>query len=329
MIPLDKPMPYRYYHRRNRKTKSRDSAGGIAIPDQALLSYYAYRLFGAVMPLVPPRIGYAFFTCLGDLAYAMSKASRENVLDNLRHVLGTQADKTRLEQVARQVFRNQARNYYDLFRVASLSAAQIERLVTIHGLQHIDGALSAGKGLIVVSAHFGNLDVVVQAFALRHYPITVIAEHLQPEKLYQYVVSLRASKGIKIIPVDSFLRPLFKALRNNEIVGLAADRNLTETGTVVEFFGAPALLPDGHVRLALRTGAKLAMAFSIRKPDNTFEVFVEPPLPLENTGDLKEDVHSGMAKLVSILEKYIGQHPEQWVMFQPVWKLPEHLRNSA
>lgn len=303
--------------------------GGIAIQIQPLLSYYVYRLFGAVMPLVPPRLGYAFFTRLGDLAFAMSKASRENVLDNLRHVLGPQVDKAHLEQVAREIFRNQAKNYYDLFRVAALSAVQIERLVTIYGLQHIDEALSAGKGLIVVSAHFGNLDVAVQAFALRGYPITAIAEHLQPEKLYQYVVSLRASKGIKLIPADSFLRPIFKALRNNEIVGLAADRNLTETGTVVEFFGTPALLPDGHIHLALRTGAKLAMAFSLRKPDNTFEVFVEPPLPLENTGDLNRDIRSGMEQLVATLEKWIGRHPEQWVMFQPVWKLPAYLRNNV
>lgn len=266
---------------------------------------------------------------LGDLAFAMSKASRENVLDNLRHVLGPKADKALLEQIARAIFRNQAKNYYDLFRVAALSAAQIERLVTIQGLQHIDEALSAGKGLIVVSAHFGNLDIAVQAFALRGYPITVIAEHLQPEKLYQYVVSLRASKGIKLIPADSFLRPLFKALRNNEIVGLAADRNLTATGTVVEFFEAPALLPDGHIHLALRTGAKLAMAFSLRKPDNTFEISVEPPLPLENTGDLNRDIRLGMEKLVATLEKWISQHPEQWVMFQPVWKLPEHLRSNT
>mgnify|MGYP001084752408 CR=1 FL=1 len=278
------------------------------------------------MPLVPPRVGYAIFTRIGDLAYAKSVASRENVCDNLRHVLGPQADAAHIGEVARQIFRNQARNYYDLFRVASLSPAQIEHLVTVHGLERLDQALSAGKGLIMVTVHFGNLDIVVQALALRHYPVTVVAEHLQPEKLYRYVVSLRASKGVKIIPIDSFLRPLFKALRNNEIVGLAADRNLTQTGALVEFFGAPSLLPDGHVQLALRTGAKLIPAFSMRRPDNTFEAFVEPPLALEDTGDLQQDVRQGMAELVAVLEKYIGQHPEQWVMFQPIWKLPEHLR---
>jgi KDO2-lipid IV(A) lauroyltransferase len=299
------------------------------IKDQSQLSYYVYRLLGATMPLVPPKLGYALFSRLGDLSHDKSATSRENVYDNLRHVLGPEADPARIEKVAREIFRNQARNYYDLFRVASLSDQRIERLVTVHGMQHLDQALAAGKGLIAVTAHFGNLDVVAQGFALHKYPITVVAEHLQPERLYQYVVSLRASKGIKIIPIDSFLRPIFRALRNNELVGLAADRNLTETGTLIDFFGAPALLPDGHVQLALRTGAKLGMFFSVRRPDNTYEAFVEPTLDLENTGHLERDTRAGMAKLVAVLEKYIGQHPEQWVMFQPVWRLPERLRTDT
>jgi len=276
------------------------------------------------VPLLPPRAGYTLFEWAGALTYALSNASRQNVYDNLQHVLGPQASPERLQEIARQVFRNQARNYYDLFRVPSLTPEQLEHLVTMHGWEHVEEALSVGKGLIIVSAHFGNLEVVAQAFVLRGYPVTVVAEHIRPEKLYQYLVYLRGCKGIKIIPIDSFLRPLFKALRNNEIVGLAADRNLTGTGMLIEFFGAPALLPDGPVRLALRTGAKLVPAFSMRKEDNTFELYIESPVPLKNTGNVEQDVHNGMAGLVAVLEKYIGRHPEQWVMFKPVWKLPGH-----
>jgi len=297
----------------------------VTISVQEQLSYLAYRLLGSLMPLVPPRLGYALFTRLGDLSHDKGKTARENVYDNLRHVLGPEANPAETQRVAREIFRNQARNYYDLFRVASLSPGQIQKLVTVHGSEHLDRALAEGKGLIAVTAHFGNLDVVAQAFALRNYPITVVAEHLKPEKLYQYVVSLRASKGIHIIPSDAFLRPIFRTLRDNGLVCIAADRNLTQTGSMVEFFGAPALLPDGHIQLALRTGAPLALFFSLRKPDNGFEAFVEPPFDLENTGDLQRDVRSGMAKLVTVLERYIGEHPEQWVMFQPVWpKVPDH-----
>ena len=271
------------------------------------------------MPLVPPTLGYRLFTRIGDLSYEKSTTSRQNVHDNLRHVLGERADPARLAGVAREIFRNQARNYYDLFRVASLSEQQIGQLVTVRGLEHIDRALSQGKGLIAVTAHFGNLDVVAQAFALHKYPITVVAEQLKPEKLFRYICSLRASKGIQLIPSDSFLRPIFSALRHNGVVGIAADRNLTGTGTEVKLFGAPALLPDGHVQLALRTGAPIGLFFGLRRPDNTFEAFIEPPLDLERTGDQEHDVRSGMAKLAAVLEKYLAQYPEQWVMFQPVW----------
>ncbi len=277
------------------------------------------------MPLVPPRLGYALFDVLGDLAHDHSKASRDNVYDNLRHVLGPQTELAQLERVARQIFRHQARNYYDLFRVASLGAEEIRELVTAHGLENIDAALQAGRGVIMFTAHYGNLDIVGQMFALQGYPLTIVAEHLQPERLYRYVTSLRASKGLQLIPSDTFLRPLYRALRNNEIVGLAADRNLTGTGTLVSLFGAPALLPDGHVRLALRTGAKLLPAFSIRRPDNTFEAFAEPALQLETTGDADRDTASAMASLAGVVEKYIGRHPEQWVMFQPVWALPDRM----
>jgi lauroyl/myristoyl acyltransferase len=311
---------------RRRSTAER-LAEGDSVMDLSLVSYYAYRLMGAVMPRIPPSLGYALFDRLGKLAYERSTTSRENVHDNLQHVLGPQADPARIEQVARQAFRHQSRNYYDLFRVASLSDDQIRGLVTPHGLEHVDQALSAGKGVIMVAVHFGNIDIVMQMFALLNYPMTAVAERLKPEKLYQYVASLRGSKGVTLIPIDSFLRPLFKALRNNEIVGLAGDRNLTGTGTVVDFFGAPCLLNDGPVSLALRTGAKLVPAFSLRNPANSFDAYVEPALALEKTGDSVQDVRAGMAKLAAVLEKWIGQYPEQWVMFQPIWRVP-HGSNS-
>jgi KDO2-lipid IV(A) lauroyltransferase len=271
--------------------------------------------------MIPPGLGYSLFSRLGDFAHDNATTSRNNVYDNLRHVLGPQADELRIVALGREVFRNQARNYFDLFRVARLPDGEILRIVTIHGLEHLDQALSRGKGLVAVSAHLGNVDLVANSFPLQNYPITVVAEHLKPEKLYRYVAGLRSSKGIGIIPADSFLRPIFRSLRSNIIVGIAADRNLTQTGTVVDFFGAPALLPDGHVQLALRTGASIALFFSLRRPDNTFEVFVEPPLELQNTGNAQDDVRAGMAQIVAGLERYIGQHPEQWVIFQSVWRL--------
>ena len=291
--------------------------------DQTFLGYLIYRFVGLVAPLVPPRLGYAIARRLGDLGFGVLARSRSNVLDNLRHVLGQRTDPGRLRRLARQAFRTQACNYFDLFRVARLSPESTEALVTVHGWHHVEQAMAAGKGVVLVSAHFGNLDIVAQAIVLRGFRVIVAAEHLRPERLFRYVSSLRASKGMRIIPADGFARPLFAALWNNEIVGLAADRNLTGRGVLVPFFGEPALLPDGHARVARRTGARVLLAFALRRPDDRFDAFVEPPIVVEDTGDAERDINLGMLRVVAGLEKFIGRFPEQWVMFQPVWRLPK------
>jgi lauroyl/myristoyl acyltransferase len=290
------------------------------ILNQTMLSYYMYRLSGFVLPLIPPRVGYGLATRLGDVLYRLAKGTRANIYDNVTHILEGSQKVGDVEAIARGVFHNMAKNCYDLFRVPTLSLADIARLVKVEGWEHVETALSKGKGLIVVSAHFGNIDIVAQVIALREIPVVGPAEHLKPEALYRYVCSLRASKGIRFIPIDGPLLELFRALQRNEIVGLAADRDITESGIVVEFFGAPARLPDGYAQLSLRTGAPIIVAFSQRLPDNTFVAHLEPPLELEVTGDRERDVRTGVERVVTIVERYIGERPEQWVMSVPIWQ---------
>ncbi len=286
-----------------------------------MLTYYLYRLAGLVVPLIPPGLAYPLATRFGDLLYHLDKVTRANIYDNVTHILeGSGKAAGDSEAIVRGVFRNMAKNFYDLFRAQTLSLAEIDRLVKVEGREHVEGALSRGKGLIVVGTHFGNIDIVAQVPALWEIPVVGPAEHLQPEALFRYICSLRANKGFRLIPIDGPLFELFRALRRNEVVALAADRDITGSGIVVDFFGAPARLPDGYARLSLRTGAPVIVGFSQRRPDNTFVVYLEPPLELEATGDRDRDVRAGVEKVVAIMERYIGEHPEQWVLSVPLWQ---------
>jgi lauroyl/myristoyl acyltransferase len=289
-----------------------------------MLIYYLHRLLGLIVPLVPPGLGYPLATILGDIFYRLHKTMRANVYDNVVHILeGSQKPVSDSETIVRGVFRNMAKNFYDLFRARTLSLAEIDRLVKVEGWEHVEEALAKGKGLIFVGTHFGNVDIVAQVPALRQIPVVGPAEHLKPEALFQYVCSLRANKGFRLIPIDGPLFELFRALRRNEMVALAADRNIAGSGIVVDFFGAPACLPDGYARLSLRTGAPIIVGFSQRLPDNTFVVYLEPLLELEATGDRDHDARAGVEKVVVIMERYIGEHPEQWVMSVPLWQMAD------
>ncbi len=207
-------------------------------------------------------------------------------------------------------------NYFDLFRLGSLTAREMNELWLSYRAGSTPSALVRPDGGPSSPAFISATWMSWRRSAVRQCPYGA-------GRALQQAVSvrgrLRSSQGIRILPADAFLRPLFKALRNNEFIGVAADRNISGAGTVTNFFGAPALLPDAHVRLALHTGAAVLPILSYRRPDNRFDAFIEPPMFLERTGDAEADIRAGMDRLIRVLEQHIARHPEQWVLFEPVW----------
>jgi lauroyl/myristoyl acyltransferase len=284
-----------------------------------MLKYYLFRLAGLLIPLVPQWLGYAF---AGWLAWAISilPLPVNRVLQaNLRQVLGPESDERKVRRLARAALRNNVVNYYELFLLPSLSLEEINQRVSVQGLEHSEQALAAQKGLIITLPHFGNFNLASQITRYYQVPTTMVAEDLEPPELYEYVTSLRTSHGIKAVPVSQSLRPIIRALRANEAVGLAADRDVTGGGEWLPFFGAPARIPVGHVKLALRTGAPILPCFAVRESDYHSKMHVEEPLFLTPSGDLRRDVREGAKRIVALMERYIRAYPDQWLAFQPIW----------
>ncbi len=280
---------------------------------------HLYRLAGLVVSHIPPILSYPLFSLVGGIAHRLNGTARANVRDNIRHVLGPGSSQDQINRLSRATFDYLAYNYYDLFRLPILSPAQVEKRVRIEGWENVEAALSLGKGLVMTSAHFGNIEIVLYAMLMRGVSITIPAERVEPPELYDYLSSLRTSKGLKLIPVDGPMLELFRTLRRGGVAGIAADRNLTSGGTVVELFGAPARLPDGHVRLALRTGAPLILGFSRRLFRDVYEARFWPHFLIPVQGSEEERFAAGMAYVVRGLEEAIARHPEQWVVTVPMW----------
>lgn len=287
-----------------------------------MLRYYFYRLAGLICPLLPTRLGYWLFARLGDLAFWLTYERQTTYRYNLRRLLGEEATPAQMRAVARRAYQNLLKNYFDLFRAHRMSKEEIaQQLAGVQGMEHLEEAMQRGKGVIAGSGHFGSWDMVIQLAAVYlNTRIVVPNERFKPEKLFQYILRLRASQGIDMVPLDLAPRALIKALREKQIAGLAYDRDITKTGPVVNFLGKPTQLPDGAVQLSLKYGAPVLMGFSVRQPDNRSMVYIEPPLEFQNNGNLQNDIQAGVQKMADILAKYYRQYPDQWLMFQKIWE---------
>lgn len=277
-----------------------------------------YALAGQLLPRLPRRPGYWLAALVGDLLHGWQGQARAAVLDNLSHVV-PEAPPGRRARMARQVFRNQLKNYYDLFCLPQMRLERIRELVRVEGLDSLRQALDEGRGAIVAGPHLGNIEVVAQVAVAYRLPATMGVERLHPPELHALFERLRGSQGIEVLPVDTGLRGILRALRAGRVVGMASDRDTTSSGRWLPFFGRPARLPVGYVVLAARTGAPLFMAFAERLPAERYALELVGPLPIERQGDEETLLERNLVEPVRLMEEHIGRRPEQWVMFERVW----------
>lgn len=294
-----------------------DRLGGRhLIPQQRPLTCLAFRLGERLAPKLPRRLGYALADTVGDLAWLANRRGRRAVRANLSHVFGRPPP----WRTVRQVFRHGSRNYYDTFTIPTLRPAALLDLVRVTDWQPLERALREGRGAIMVGGHISSVALAGQVIAAAGYPITSVAERVEPPELDDLLHRLRSAGGIRMLVLGpDTMRELLAALRRKEVVGLVMDRDVAGTGVEVPFFGAPASLPGGAALLALRTGAPILPAVAYRTPDQRFRGEVQPPVPVERGGSLPESVRLTTARIAERFEQIVGAHPEQWTVFQTLW----------
>ncbi|MGI5836280.1 MAG: lysophospholipid acyltransferase family protein, partial [Chloroflexota bacterium] len=280
--------------------------------------YLVFRVLSLIAPKTPPTVAYRILGWVGDLAYRLLSRQRSNVQRNLSVVLNS--DTEGADILAREVFREGARYYYDNFRIPSLSDEELEEAIHLEGWENLEGGLAKGKGVVLVSAHLGSPVLVAQILAARKLKVVSVVEAISPPQLLDLMVRIRGSRGIRLVPFHSnIVRELTESLERNEIVGLVADRDIQKNGVPVLFFGRETTIPIGPIMLAIRTGATVIPAFTYRNGDNRFLAHIGSPLELERTGKLKDDIRINTQRLAGIMEKAISAKPEQWIVFEPVW----------
>jgi len=287
-----------------------------------LLILSCARLLGRL----PIRVLYLLAAAAAFLAYTFAGRLRQNVWDNMRHVMGPNAPKKELRRAARQVFGNWAKSYADLIHLPYLDLDKFfNQKLAYHGFEeNMLPALTNGKGVIISSGHFGNVEMGIQGLLVKGVKVTVLTERLQPPALSRLVDGLRASKGHAFLPVGiGSIKTVLRSIKAGGVVGLMCDRDIEGQSIRVPFCGTPASVPMGVVELATRTGATIVPIFIYRKSGNAGEAFLEPPLELVNSGDPQADLKANVRRLLERFEAHLRRDPGQWTVLETVWDTEE------
>jgi KDO2-lipid IV(A) lauroyltransferase len=295
------------------------------------LAQLGYAAGWRLLHFAPGELTTRAFRAGADLAAYRDGPGARQLRRNLMRVM-PHTRPAELDSLVREGLRSYARYWQEVFLLPWADhSALVDRLDgVIQGIEHLDDALGAGRGVVLVLPHSGNWDMAGLWLVRHHGTFSTVVERLAPEELYQRFVDYRAALGFDIVPLTGAGNPiprLLRRLRAGGVVCLLGDRDLTGAGMTVEFFGGAARMPLGPARLAAATGATLLVIGCWFTPDG-WGFRIHPPVPVPDRAAVCEATQT----VANCFASDIAAHPQDWHMLQPVWidDLPAmHLRDAG
>lgn len=275
--------------------------------------------WAAVKRLPEPVVDRAF-RAMADRTYRNNGPSVRQLRANLARVL-PDVRATTLEETTHEGVRRYLRYWSEAFRLPAWSSQRLrDSFELTEGIEHLDAAVAAGTGAVMVTSHSGNWDLAGAWACDRYGGLVTVAERLRPEGLYDKFVAYRESLGMEVLPLggeDTF-RVLRTRLGEGKLVCLVADRDLSGSGVPVDFFGETASMPAGPAMLSLLTGAPL-MPVELWHTQKGLAGRIRGALPHPEGVARKERVSALTQTMADAFARSISEHPADWHMMQRLW----------
>jgi KDO2-lipid IV(A) lauroyltransferase len=279
--------------------------------------YLLMRTLVKLAEVLPRSVGRATFALLGAVAYSFMRGSRRIALANLALVYGQTCSDKDIRDTARAAFTNLGRFACDAARMRKQTFQGLDRMVKVVGKHYLDDALAKGKGIIAITGHVGNWELLGAYLSLAGYPINVLATGLKDSRLNNVLIELRRSAGLRVLERTHELIGAVRCLKKGQVLGVLIDQDTSVESVVVDFLGCPAKTAVGFVKLAARTGAALIPMAMLMTEGGRYEIEVCEPVDISGDIDsLEEDVE----KCSKAVESFILKEPSQWVWMHKRWK---------
>jgi len=300
--------------------------GPETVKPRHIIEFVAFQFIAFLVQLLPLSVVRKMGRGLGRFVYVRIGYRKEVTLNNLRRAFPEKSE-TELIGIARGAFENIGISLLELAWFPRMTRQEILEEMRFDNPGILKNAYEKGKGVICLTAHFGNWELLGQALAVRfQYPLSGLAKTQSNRLVNEQINRRRKLFGTKVIPMETSLRELIRALGDGEMVMIAADQAAPKENVPMEFFGTMVPTHTGPAALSLRMGSAIVAIFAVRSSDGSYDAHLIEVPSEDLEGHTDKNVVELTRRHVKITENIIRQYPDQWLWMHKRWKhvpLPE------
>jgi Kdo2-lipid IVA lauroyltransferase/acyltransferase len=274
------------------------------------------------LAVLPMRWSLKAGEMLGLFVFYLWKSRKKIAIENLSKTIAAGQIKTRdpAEKIIRENFKNFGRSLIEVIKIYYGFGNPLIDSVVMEGVEYFQAAKSKNKGVIFVTGHCGNWELMALTTGLKFSHVSIVARPIDNPYLNKFIEGVRKKYGNSIIYKKGALKPIMQSLKKNHIVGILMDQAvLSNEGYVIDFLGRGAWTTKMPALLARKTGAAVLPAF-IHRTDKGHRMVIYPEIELSRSEDTEKAVKEDTVKFSGFIEEYIKAHPAEWLWIHRRWK---------
>ena len=290
---------------------------------QFVTTEFGTKLWMALGRWLPSSAGHALArTVTGVLSHRRDASIYRIMRANQAGVLGPVTSPEQLDAATRAVLGHAGMTAFDLMHIMAQGEDAVLRAVDFGSdfWEHAATIKASGHGVLVCGCHLSNFNLAFLGFALKGFPVQVLSAAM-PAAGFGLIAELRNRGVLEETPISATaLRKAIARMRAGGAAAIGVDWPVgVDGGQPVPFFGRPAHLATGYVRMALSADAMILPLACRWSPQRGYYTITQPPLKLEVSGDREADVLHNARRILAVMENWIAETPDQWLMYHPVW----------
>lgn len=283
-----------------------------------LTLYYTFKFF---IWLIPQKMMFYIAKGLALFLYSIDTKHRKIANVNLMLAYGDTLSDKKKKAIVKGAYLNLVLLLIDFIRNQGISREALLKKVTFKNEQILEDALAAGRKIILVTAHYGNWELLPLSLAAKFGPLTGVGRKLDSYVMDNILKQNREQFDIDMLDKKGAMKDMIRVLKNDRLLGLLVDQNTSENqGILVNFFDKPVRHTPSAAILARRFDALIIPAFITTEDINQYKITFYKPIETAKTEDKEKDILDSVQKQAKITEEIIRQKPEEWFWLHKRWK---------